>query len=365
MKKVLITGVSILLFVVIGICLIKDVEVDTEITKNKTKVGCVFIGSKADKSWGQSHYEAIMSVAKELNLEIICKENVAGDESCLDVINNLVYEGCKIIMCDSYSHSEWVIKAAEKYPDINFFHATGIEERKNLTTYFGRMYQVRYLSGIVAGLQTETDEIGYVAAFPIDEVIRGINAFTLGVKAVNPDAKVYVKWIESWNDDDKTRQVTNELLDAHKNIDVLGMHSDSLEPLKVAQERSIWSIGYHMDNSIDFKDTYLTSSVWTWEKFYRERLLECLQGKARGEHYWEGVESGIVALAPLTDNVKPGIQSKVNEALNKMLSGEFDVFYGPIVDTQGNVRIDSGESMTDDNMLNDFKWYVKGLVIDK
>lgn len=360
MKRFAIIASIVILVVIAGMFYIRNTDVDTQVTKNKTKVGCVFIGSKSDKSWGQSHYEAMLSCADDLNLEIVCKENVPGDSTCLDVIDELIKSGCKIIMCDSYSHGEWITKAAQKHSNVYFFHATGVAEGHNITSYMGRMYQMRYLSGIVAGLQTQTNAIGYVAAFPIDEVNRGINAFTLGVKSVNPDANVYVNWAESWNGSAECRKATEDLLDAY-DIDVLAMHSDSLEPLNVAKERGVWSIGYNMDNSEAYPDTYLTAPIWRWEKFYEPRILECLQGKFRGEHYWLDLNDGIVDLAPLTKNVSKGTAKVVEEEAKRLKSGAYDVFYGPINDNEGNIRVNVNESMSDLSMLNDFDWYVEGV----
>ena len=223
---------------------------------------------------------------------------------------------------------------------------------------------MRYLSGIVAGLQTQTNEIGYVAAMPIAEVNRGINAFTLGVRSVNPEAKVYVKWSNSWIGEEENGEATKSLLAEH-NIDVLAMHTDAHSPMEIANENKVWIIGYNVDNSALFPDTYLTAPIWNWEHFYEPRILECLQGKFRGIHYWEGVETGIVDLAPFTKNVKPGIAEKVDEAREKLMSGTFDVFYGPTTDNEGNIRIKEGQSMTDEAMLNDMFWYVEGVVTDE
>ena len=302
--------------------------------------------------------------AKELNLEVIYKEDIPEDERCVKTIEELIDLGCKIIICNSFGFGEWELECARKYPQIYFFHATGVEESDNLSTYFGRIYQMRYLSGIVAGLQTETNEIGYVAAFPIAEVNRGINAFTLGVRLVNPEAKVYVKWSESWVGEEESASATRELIREH-NVDVLAMHVDAMAPLEIADENGIWTIGYNIDNSERFPDTFLTAPVWNWEKFYEPRILECLQGKFQGIHYWEGVETGLVGLADLTKNVKPGIEERVEEESQRLMSGTFDVFYGPIVDNEGTVRVKNGQSMTDDHMLNDFFWYVEGVVVDE
>ncbi|MGN1181275.1 MAG: BMP family ABC transporter substrate-binding protein [Suilimivivens sp.] len=364
MKKLgMIAGV-ILLVIILGIFGISAVEQTTGATAKQTKVGLVLNGSCQDNSWGQSHYEGLQKCSQNLNLEIFCRENVPEDESSRDVMEELISQGCEIIICDSFGYGEWEIQVAEANPEIFFFHATGVEERKNLATFFGRIYQMRYLSGIVAGLQTESNEIGYVAALPISEVNRGINAFTLGVQAVNPDAVVYVTFSNSWTDDDLNEEATEKLMGNH-NIDVLAMHTNSYKPLEVAENKGIWSIGYNIDNSGSYPGSYLTAPVWEWMNFYEPHILECLQGKFVGKHYWEGVETGLVSLAPLTDNVKNGIAEAVEKERERLESGIYDVFYGPIVDNKGNLRVAEGESMPDELMLNEFDWYVKGVILDE
>lgn len=364
MKKILITILTFVCVIVAGILLIRISQKETDITKTQTKVGFILNGKVDDHSWGESHYKGMEISADELNLNVIYKENIPEDENCVETIEELIEDGCKIIICDSFGYGTWELECAKKHPEVCFFHATGVEQSDNLATYFGRIYQMRYLSGIVAGMQTETNEIGYVAAFPIAEVNRGINAFTLGVRMVNPEATVYVKWSNSWTGEEENGKATEELIDSH-NIDVLAMHTDAMSPLETADENGIWTIGYNIDNGEKFPDTYLTAPIWNWEHFYEPRILECLQGKFQGVHYWEGIETGIVDLAPLTKNVKQGIAEKVEEERLRLMSGTFDVFYGPIVDNEGNTRIKEGQSMTDAAMLNDFFWYVEGVVTDE
>jgi len=364
MKKFgIVTGI-LLFAIIMGIYVIRVQEADTDVTKEKTKAGVVLNGKKDDNSWGQSHYEAMEKTAAKLNLETVYCEDVYGDESCMEVFQKLIDDGCKIIVASSYDYGEWCLKTAAKNPEVHFYHAAGVEEKNNLATYFGRIYQIRYLCGIVAGLQTETNEIGYVAAFPIPEVNRGINAFTLGVKSVNKKASVYVEWDNVWMDDKTTENTTRRLLGRH-NIDVLAMHTDSLKVLEVADEMGVWSIGYHMDNASLFPDTWLTAAVWNWENFYEPRMLECLQGKFQGKHYWEGINSGVVSLAPLSGNVKPGTEKIIEAERKRFEKGIFDVFYGPVKDQDGKTRIGKGESMTDKAMLNDFDWYVEGVKFDE
>ena len=364
MKKIMGTILIFVCVIVAGIFLIRMNKQETDVTKTRTKVGFILNGKVDDHSWGESHYNGMEISARELNLDVVYKESVPEDERCMETIKELIDGGCKIIICDSFGYGEWELACAKEHPEIYFFHATGVEELHNLSTYFGRIYQMRYLSGIVAGMQTKTNEIGYVAAFPIAEVNRGINAFTLGVRRVNPDAVVYVEWSESWTDEEENAKATRNLIESH-DIDVLAMHNDAMSPLEIADQNGVWCIGYNVDNSERFPNTFLTAPIWNWEKFYEPRILECLQGKFQGVHYWEGVETGLVNLATLTKNVKPGIAEKVEEERARLMSGTFDVFYGPIKDNEGNIRVKEGQSMTDDSMLNDFFWYVEGVVADE
>ena len=362
MKKVVLAISLILVAVVVGILMINVKKEDTDVTKEKTKVGFLLIGRHDDNSYNQSHYESMEKTAKSLNLNVTYKESIPTDENSVTVMEELIEDGCEIIICNSYDYGQWVLKVAKNHPDIYFFHATGTQQSKNVATYFGRIYQMRYLSGIVAGLQTETNHIGYVAAYPISEVNRGINAFTLGVKLVNPDAVVHVKWCNTWNDDKIFEDATRDLLDAY-DIDCVAMHSDSLKVLDVAQEKGVWSIGYNVDNSDKYPDTFLTAPIWRWENYYEPNILKCLQGKFEGENYWEGSVDGVVDLAPLTENVKSGIEEIVERENERLKSGSYDVFFGPIYDNNGTLRVLEGENISDSVLLNEFDWYVEGVEI--
>lgn len=360
MKKIIVIACIIIAIAVTGIIVIRsyDSENGTNIT-----VGLVLNGSRNDGSWSQSHYEAMLNTSAQTGVNLIYRENVA-DADVVTAVESLIDEGSSIIICNSFGYGEYLGDIAAKYPEICFFHASGVHNAENISTYFGRMYQIRYLSGVVAGLQTETDEIGYVAAFPISEVNRGINAFTLGVRSVNPDAKVYVSWTNSWTDDTAAEEASNKLLDSH-NIDILAMHVDSLSPLWVADNNNVISIGYNYNNSSSCPNSYLTAAVWSWDNFYTPRITECIRGDFKGQNYWEGVNTGIVSLAPLGTIAKDGIAEAVEAEKERFKNGTFDVFYGPIYDNEGNIKIAEGESMSDDAMLNSFDWYVEGVVIDE
>ncbi len=326
-------------------------------------IGLIMNGKADDRSWGQSHYESLARVAGEMGAELVYREEVPEDEHCDDVIDELVNSaGCKVVIADSYGYGEQIKAAAERYPDVYFLHAAGSESGHNIGSFFGRMYQFRYLSGIIAGNQTKTNKIGYVAAFPIDEVNRGINAFTLGVRSVNPEAEVYVSFCGSWTDDEAAGESAETLIGEY-GIDTLTLHCDSLAPHRAADSRGVWSIGYNYDNSELFPDTYLTACVWDWDSYYREQIQSCVTGKFRGEHKWLGIESGIMELVDPGRNgiASPGYSEPLEAAKARFESFGYDVFYGPVTDSEGIVRVPEGESMSDAAMLGSFDWYVEGV----
>lgn len=295
----------------------------------KIKVGLVLNGTINDKSWGESHYSALKELENENSIELVYAENIACDETSKAVMENLISEGCSLIICNSYGFGDYELEVAKKHPDIYFLHASGLKYSENLSTYFGRIYQIRYLTGMVAGLQTQTNEIGYVAAFDIPEVIRGIDAFTMGARRVNKNAKVYVEYSNSWTDDNKNYEAAKKLME-NTNMDILTLHCDSIKPLEFAEENGIWSIGYNIDNAESYPNSFLTAAVWEWKSFYEQQIQFCKSGKFHGNGYWGGIESGIVDIAPLTDNVKSGTEEIIKEYMEKFKSGSFDVFVGPI-----------------------------------
>lgn len=364
MKKIILVAAIIAVGIVAGIFFISANNQYDENANKTVKVGLVLISSKEDGSWSQTHYEALLKTKDQLRMELIYRDNIPEDETCLNTIEELIGEGCEIIICTSFGHGEYALKAAAKHPEIFFFHATGVEQARNLTTFFGRIYQMRYLSGVVAGLQTESNSIGYVAAFPISEVNRGLNAFTLGVRSVNPEARVYVSFCNSWNSDEAAKASSELLYQRHPDIDIFAMHTDSMAVCEFAEEHKLWSIGYNVDNYKRFQNSYLTAPVWNWENYYTPKIKECMQGKFQSDHTWAGIETGVVNLATLSPNVKSGIAEAVEIERKHLENFDYDVFFGPVRDNEGNIRISDGESMTDDKMLNAFDWYVDGVVIE-
>ena len=365
-KRLLFTAVFILAAVIVGMIFMRDKRVNTDITAKTTKVGLVITGKSNDANFCQTHYDALMKIKDELNLEIMCREQIPENEACSAAMEELIVkDGCTIIIGASFGYGKYITETAGKHPDVCFFHPFGAEKSINLTSFSGRMYQARYLSGIVAGMRTKTGKIGYVASFAFSEVIRDLNAFVLGVKSVAPDAVVYVKYCNSWVDDEAAETASNALLDRHPDIDVLSMHTNSLMPNRVAENRGIWAVGYNKENASMFPSSYLTACEWQWDSFYKQKILSILQGKFHGTVEWLDMESGVLGLSDLTQNTAPGTQEKVDEAKKRFAGRSFDVFYGPIADNTGTLRVPAGESMSDDDMMNHFDWYVEGVAVEE
>jgi basic membrane protein A len=251
------------------------------------------------------------------------------------------------------------IKVAAKFPDTVFMHCSGFKRADNVGTYFGRMYQARYLSGMVAGAMTKSDIIGYVAAFPIPEVIRGINALALGAQAVNPDAQVRVVWTKTWYDPTTEKEGAKSLLDA--GADVIAMHQDSPGPQEAAEERGVYSIGYNSDMSKQAPKAHMTAAVWNWGPFYQSVARQVMDGTWKSDDHWPGLESGIVGLAPFGPMVPQAVQDKVMQAKQEIIAGERKVFAGPIKDQTGTVRIPADAAATDEELLS-MTWFVQGVV---
>ena len=373
MKKLSMAKISIMvsiaffaiLFAVIVILLnFSGIVKGTEKNNEPYRVGLILDGARDDKSWGQSHYAALGRVAQEMNIEVICRENVPADENFDNTVADLVEnESCRVIVAASYFFGDRLGEVTAKYPDTYFMHASGLDSGENLCSFYGRMYQYRYLCGIIAGTQTKKGNIGYVAAFPTVEVNRGLNAFTLGVRSVKPDARVYVSFSNSWKDSEHDRAASEKLINEY-GIDVLSQHTDTLAPLEAADEHGVLSIGCNFNNCYMFPETYIAACVWKWDGFYKERLLACMQGRFKGKHFWLGSESGIMELViPTRAEGSDAYRKPLEAAREKFASRTFDVFYGPVNDSSGTQRIAAGESMSDESMLKKFDWYTEGVVI--
>lgn len=326
------------------------------------KVGVIYVSAPGDFGYSYMHDQGTKAAEAKFGdkIEVIRMENIPENEEVERTMENLIDAGCKIIFANSYNYQEYMLNVAKAHPDVYFEHCSGYLQNENMSNYFGRMYQMRYLSGIIAGQMSESGNIGYVAAFNTPEVIRGINAFTLGARSVNPDATVRVVWTNTWFDPSKERQGAVSLLDA--GCDVIAQHQDTTEPAKAAIERGKYAIGYNADFSkITGSDHVLVSPMWDWGNYMIPEIQKVMDGTWKSQSYWGGLDDKMIHLSPISPLVPQATQDMVAEKLNDIATGKMDVFWGELKDNQGNVMQNAGEKMSDADMLS-MMWFVDGVI---
>jgi basic membrane protein A len=334
-----------------------------EAPEEKLKVAFIYIGQAGDLGWTYEHDRGRKVLEEKLGdkIETVVVPDVPDWEPATSekAIRDVVQQGAKVVFATSFGYMDPMQTVAQDYPDVIFEHCSGYKTADNMATYFGRIYQPRYLSGLVAGRMTENNFIGYVAAHPIPEVIRGINAFTLGVRKANPDATVHVVWTNTWYDPVKEREAGEALLD--EGADIIAQHQDTTEPQKAAKERGLLSVGYDSDMAQFVGDTVLTSPVWNWGKYYVTTVQAVLDGTWETHQYWGGLEDDAVELATFSPKVPDDVKALVEEERQTILGGDWDVFCGPINDQDGNEKVADGQCMSDGDMLG-MDWFVEGVV---
>ncbi len=325
-----------------------------------TKVAFIYVGPVGDAGWTYAHDLGRKYLEEHVpGIVTDYQESVPEGKESIKVLESYVKKGYKIIFTTSFGYMDATAEMAKKYPNVAFFHCSGYKyNHTNFSAYFGRMYQARFLTGIVAGMMTKTNIIGYVAAHPIPEVIRGINAFALGVKLVNPKAKVKVVWTHTWFDPSTEREAAEALLDA--GADILAQHQDSPAPVQAAADRGAYAIGYNSDMSAFAPENILTSAVWNWGPFYVAAVKGVLNGTWKHGFYWWGMDKGIVDIAPFGPAVPDNVKSVVNAFKSLIKQGLFDPFKTPIMkiyDQDGNLRAEPGKGLTDKQLLG-MDWFV-------
>ena len=318
-------------------------------TDEPFKVAFVYIGAPGDLGWTFEHERARKELQQELGdaIETTYIEDVPEGPDSARVMRQYAQEGYDMIFATSYGYMDHMVEVAQEFPDVIFEHCSGYKTLDNMGTYFGRIYQPRYLAGVVAGSMTKVNSIGYVAAFPIPEVVRGINAFTLGVRSVNPAAEVRVVWTNTWYDPVLEREAAVALLDA--GVDIIAQHQDTTEPQKAAQERGMLSIGYDSDMRAFVGDSVLTSQMWNWSTYYIDTVKAAMNGTWKSHQYWGGLEDEVVMLAPMSPKVPADVVKLVEQAQKDILAK--DVFCGPINKQDGSVLVAEGECMSDADKL--------------
>jgi basic membrane protein A len=324
------------------------------------KVAFVYVAPIGDLGWTWAHEQGRLEIEEEFGdaVETTFIENIPEGPEAERVIRDFAQKGNDLIITTSFGFMDPTITVAEEFPEKWFVHISGFKTADNVSTVFGRIYQPRYLSGLVAGAATESNIIGYVAAFPIPEVIRGINAFTIGVREVNPEAEVRVVWTNTWFGPPEEKEAAEALLSA--GADVITQHQDTTEPQKAAADAGAVSVGYDSDMREFVGDTVLTSPVWNWGVKYVEIVEKVMNGTYSTESYWGGMEDGIVALAPFSPLVSDETKELVAEKTNLIISGDWDVFCGPITGANGSLVVEEGKCLTDGEMLS-MDYFLEGV----
>ena len=336
------------------------------IPKDEIKVGVIHLSDPAEGSgYTYTHDLGIQGMQQNLNLsddQIVRKINISDTDADATraAIQECIGEGCNIIFTTSWGYMETTAEMAEEYPDIYFSHGTGyMSNGKNFNNYFGRIYQARYLSGIVAGMNTKSDKIGYVAAMDStnSEVTGGIDAFAMGIYSVNQNAKVYVKVTNSWFDPDGEKAAAEMLL--NMGCDVIAQHCDTEYPQTLAQEKGVYSIGYNSDMSKNAPEACLCSVIWNWSAYYTSAVQSVIDGTWDGSNYYGGMNENLVGLTSLADFCADGTAEKVEEAKAAILSGENGVFDGVIETNTGETVGKEGKTLDDATITGGIDWYFK------
>ncbi len=327
---------------------------------DKMKVAFIYVGPHNDGGWTQAHDNGRIYLEKHVpGVVTTYSENVPEGAPAEKVIRDYANQGYKVIFATSFGFMDPMYNVAKDYPNVVFEHCSGYKTRKNMGTYFGRMYQPDYLAGIIAGFMTKDNYIGFVAPFSIPEVVREIDAFTIGVREVNKKAKVHVIWTNSWFDPVKEANAANTFL--ANGADIIASGTDSPAPLQAAEKKGKYSIGYDNDMAKFAPKSVLTSRIWHWGIFYTKVVKEVKAGTWKSTQYWGGMKDGIVSLAPYGPMVPEKVKAYVKKREKLILAGKFDPFDGPIYDQKGTLKVKKGQQLSDKDKLS-LQWFVQGVV---
>ena len=317
----------------------------------------VYIGPPGDGGWTYQHDQGVKYMEKELGIKADTVENVPESADAERVITDLA-QNHDIIFTTSFGYMDYTLNVAKKFPNVIFEHAGGYKTNDNMGTYFGMNWEGSYLSGIAAGKMTKKNVLGYVAAFPIPELVYNINAFTLGAQSVNPDVKVDVVWTNTWFDPTTERNAAMSLLD--KGADVLMAYQDSPASLQAAAEKGALAGGNDSDMTKYAPEAYLTNPVWNWGQYYVDTVKSVMDGTWTNQQYLGSFQDGMVDIAPLGKSIPDDVKKLVEDAKQKFVDGSFNVYSGPIYDQSGAEKVAQGQTMSNEDILN-MNWFVKGV----
>jgi basic membrane protein A len=323
------------------------------------KVAWIYVGPHNDGGWSQAHDDGRLYVQKMLGSKVqtTYKENIAVGSQFDQTVQSLVAQGYKMIFATSYGYV--TPQLAAKYPDVLFEQATGTYQAKNVSEYFGAAEDTVFLSGMAAGAATKTGNIGYVVAYPIPEVIRHANAFTLGAQLMHPNARVHLVWTNSWYDPAKEKKAAQSL--AAQGADVLGQNVDSPATGQYAESQGIGWVGYDSNSQNFAPKEWLTASVYNWGPYYLKRVKAAMDGTWKSGFYYGSIKDGFTGLAPFGPTVSAKTKATIAQKMKAIENGSFYEFTGPLYDQSGKLRVKPGVKLTI-KQLYSMNWLVKGVV---
>ena len=339
--------------------LILPPSVATAQTAPPLEVAFVYVSPIGDAGWTYQHDLGRRAMEQALGdkVKTTVVESVAEGPDAERVMRDLATQGHRLIFATSFGYLEPALRVAADFPGVKFEHAGGYKTAPNLNTYNARYYEARYLAGLVAGKASKSGIAGYVAGFPVPEVIQGINAFTLGMREANPKAQVKVLWLDTWFDPPKEREAALALI--HQGADVLTNHSGSPAVAQTAEEMGVKLVAYQSDMSRHAPHAQLTAITHQWGGYYTKVAQAVLAGTWKPQPVWGGMKDGFVALAPFGAGVPKDVAAFVDAKRRAIAAGTFHPFSGTLIDSQGRTRQERG-TMSDDAVAR-MDWFVQGV----
>lgn len=324
------------------------------------KVAFVYIGPVGDGGWTFQHDQGRLAIEKEFGNKIKTTyvENVPETADAERVIRQLAVDGNQLIFTTSFGYMDPTIKVAKSFPKVHFVHATGYKTAANVGTYQTRFYEGAYLLGMIAGKMTKTNTLGFVGSFPVPEVVRNVNAYTLGAKSVNPKIKTKIVWVNTWYDPGKERQAAETLI--AQGADMLAQNTDSPAVVQVAQEKGVHAFGWDSDMAKYGPKAHLTANTENWGVYYSDEVKKELAGTWKPEQTLWGIKENLVVLSPLNPAVPADVAALFNEKKKAIIDGKLLPFAGPLKDNTGAVKVAAGALMPMGELMS-INWLVEGV----
>ena len=325
------------------------------------KAGFVYVSPITEAGWTKQHDEGRKAVEAALGSQVKTTfvADVPEGADAERVIRDLASQGHQIIFTPSFGYMEPTLKVAKEFPNVKFESVTGYKTAPNVAASNARYYEGRYLAGVAAGRMTQTNVAGYVAGFPIPEVLQGINAFTLGMRSVNPKATVKVVWLNAWFDPPREREAAMTLF--NQDVDVVAFHTGSTAVMAAAQERGKMAVAYHSDMRKVGPDAQIIAVTHQWGDYYTRRVKAVLDGSWKSGSVWGGVKEGMIRVGDFGPKVPKKVQDEVLGLQKAVGSGKLVPFAGPITDNEGREVLPKGQHLSDEQILN-MNWLVQGVV---